>query len=81
MFVPTDQVSHSTPSLLTGRLLTSVQVNNMASLHNTYTDTHIVPDRRRRIVPEDSPTERIITLRITSERITSEHINTERITS
>jgi hypothetical protein len=29
----------------------------------------------------DSPTERIITLRITSERITSERISTERITS
>ncbi len=36
LFVPTDQVSHSTPSLLTGRLLTSVQVNNMAALHDTY---------------------------------------------
>ncbi len=26
---------------LTGRLLTIVQVNNMAALHDTYTDTHI----------------------------------------
>ncbi len=41
LFVPTAHVSHSTPSLLTGRLITSVQVNNMAALHNTSTDTHI----------------------------------------
>ncbi len=30
-----------TPFLLTGRLIARVQVNNMAALHNTYTDTHI----------------------------------------
>ncbi len=41
LFAPTDQVSHSTPSLLTRRLLTHVQVNNMAVLHDTCTDTHI----------------------------------------
>jgi hypothetical protein len=41
LFVPTAHVSHSTPSLLTGRLITSVQENNMAALHNTYKDTHI----------------------------------------
>jgi hypothetical protein len=41
LFVPTDQVLHSTPSLLTGQLPTSVQVNNMAAQHDTYTDTRI----------------------------------------
>ncbi len=37
LFVPTDQVSHLTPSLLTGWLLTNVQLNNMATLHGTFT--------------------------------------------
>jgi hypothetical protein len=41
LFAPTDQVSHSTPSLLTGWLLTNIQVNNMAALHDTCADTHI----------------------------------------
>jgi hypothetical protein len=40
LFAPTDQVSHLTPSLQTGWLLTNVQVNNMAMLHGTFT-THI----------------------------------------
>ncbi len=41
LLVPAAHVSHSTPFLLTGRLNTSVQVNNMSALHPIYTDTHI----------------------------------------
>jgi hypothetical protein len=42
LFAQMDQVSHSASSLLTGWLLTNVQVNNMAALHDTCTDTHAV---------------------------------------
>jgi hypothetical protein len=41
LFAPTAQVSHSTPSLLTRRLITSVHVNNTAMPHLTYTYTQI----------------------------------------
>jgi hypothetical protein len=41
LFVPTDRVSHLTPSLLSGQLLTNVQVNNTAALHDTHGHTYI----------------------------------------
>jgi hypothetical protein len=41
LFVPTTHVSHSNPPLPAGQLNTSVQVNNMATLHHRYTVTHI----------------------------------------
>ncbi len=40
LFVPIDQVSHLTPSLLSGWLLTNVQVNNTAMLHDTHGHTY-----------------------------------------
>jgi hypothetical protein len=36
LFVTIDRVSHQTPSLLSGRLLTNVQVNNITTLHDTH---------------------------------------------
>jgi hypothetical protein len=36
LFVPMDRVSHLTPSLLSERLLTNVQVNNTSALHDTH---------------------------------------------
>jgi hypothetical protein len=41
LFVPTDRISHLTPSLLSGRLLTNVQVNNTAALHDTHGHRYI----------------------------------------
>jgi hypothetical protein len=41
LFAPTDRVSHLTPPLLSGRLLTNVQVNNIATLHDTHGHTYI----------------------------------------
>ncbi len=41
LFTPMAHVSCSNPSLPTGRLNTNVQVNNIATLHHIYTDTHI----------------------------------------
>ncbi len=41
LFAPTDRISHLTPSLLSGRLLTNVQVNNITMLHDTYGHTNI----------------------------------------
>jgi hypothetical protein len=41
LFVPTDQVSHITPSLLSERLLTNVQVNNITMQHDTHGHTYI----------------------------------------
>ncbi len=41
LFVQTDRVSHLTPSLLSGRLLTNVQVNNITTLHDTLGYTYI----------------------------------------
>jgi hypothetical protein len=36
LFISMGLVSHLTPSLLSGWLLTNVQVNNIITLHNTY---------------------------------------------
>ncbi len=41
LFVPTDRVSHITPSLLSERLLTNVQVNNITMQHDTHGHTYI----------------------------------------
>jgi hypothetical protein len=41
LFVPMDWVSQLTPSLLSGRLLINVQVNNMEEIHDTHGHTYI----------------------------------------
>ncbi len=41
LFAPMSRVSHSNPPLPAGQLNTSVQVNNMATLHHIYIVTHI----------------------------------------
>jgi hypothetical protein len=41
LFVSTDWVSHPIPSLLSRRLLTNVQVNNITTLHDTHGHTNI----------------------------------------
>ncbi len=41
LFVSTDRVSHPTPSLLSGQLLTNVQVNHITTLHDTHGNTYI----------------------------------------
>ncbi len=41
LFVPTDWVSHLSPSLLSGRLLTNVQVNNITTQHDTHGHKYI----------------------------------------
>jgi hypothetical protein len=41
LFVPTDRISHLTPSLRSGQLLTNVQVNNITTLHGTHGHTYI----------------------------------------
>ncbi len=41
LFVPMERVSHPTPSLRSGWLLTNVQVNNITTLHDTQGYTYI----------------------------------------
>jgi hypothetical protein len=41
LFIPTDWVSHLTPSLLSRWLLTNVQINNTTTLHDTHGHTYI----------------------------------------
>jgi hypothetical protein len=41
LFISVGQVSHLTPSLLSGWLLTNVQVNNITTLHDTHGHTYI----------------------------------------
>jgi hypothetical protein len=41
LFAPMDRVSNLTPSWLSGQLLTSIQVNNTAELHDTHGHTYI----------------------------------------
>ncbi len=41
LFVPMDWVSHLTPSLLSGQLLTNVQENNITTLHDTNGHTYM----------------------------------------
>ncbi len=41
LFIPTERVSHLNPLLLSGWLLTNVQVNNTTTLHDTHRHTYI----------------------------------------
>jgi hypothetical protein len=41
LFIPMGRVSHLMPSLLSGWLLTNVQVNNLITLHDTHGHTYI----------------------------------------